>query len=98
MIKHLVIWTLNAPEDKAARLASLKPRAEALVGQIPGLRRLEVIGGLALEPASGDIALYAEFDDLAALEAYQKHSLHTALSNEEVKPFVASRRSLDWQA
>ncbi|MDR2016098.1 MAG: Dabb family protein [Burkholderiales bacterium] len=98
MIKHLVIWTLKAPEDKAARLASFKPRAEALVGQIPGLRCLEVIDGLALEPTSGDMALYAEFDDLAALAAYQKHPLHVALGDEEVKPFVASRRALDWQA
>ncbi|MDR2710372.1 MAG: Dabb family protein [Burkholderiales bacterium] len=98
MIKHLVVWTLKAPEDKATRLASLTPRAEALVGQIPGLRHLEVIDGLPIDPAAGDIALYAELDDLEALAVYQKHPLHTAFGNEEVKPFTASRRVIDWQA
>jgi len=98
MIKHLVVWTLKAPESKAARLASLKPRAEALVGQIPGLRHLEIIDALPLEPTSGDFALYAEFDDLAALDAYQKHPLHAAFGSEEIKPFVASRQAIDWQA
>lgn len=98
MLKHLVVWTLKVPEDKAKRLASLRPRAQALVGQIPGLRHLEIIEGLPLEPTSGDIALYAEFEDVAALTAYQKHPLHTAFGEEEVKPFMASRRVLDWQA
>ena len=99
MLTHIVMWKFK-PEaegaDKAANLVRAKALLDACAGLTPGMRMLEVaIAQPGLE-CTYDLVLYAEFDDAAALDAYQNHPQHLA-----VKPFVGAvrleRQCMDYQ-
>ena len=99
MLKHIVMWKFK-PEaegaDKAANLVRAKALLDACAGLTPGMRMLEVaIAQPGLE-CTYDLVLYAEFDDAAALDAYQNHPQHRA-----VKPFIGAvrleRQCMDYQ-
>ena len=99
MLKHIVMWKFK-PEaegaDKAANLVRAKALLDACAGLTPGMRMLEVaIAQPGLE-CTYDLVLYAEFDDAAALDAYQNHPQHLA-----VKPFISAvrleRQCMDYQ-
>ena len=90
MVKHIVFWKLqesaggNAKEVNAQKI---KEGLEALNGKISGLIRLEVGVDISGTDASGDLALYSEFEDRDALAAYSKHPEHL-----RVQKFVSSVR------
>lgn len=99
MLKHIVMWKFK-PEaegaDKAANLVRAKALLDACAGLTPGMRMLEVaIAQPGLE-CTYDLVLYAEFDDAAALDAYQNHPQHLA-----VNPFIGAvrleRQCMDYQ-
>ena len=99
MLKHIVMWKFK-PEaegaDKAANLVRARALLDACAGLTPGMRMLEVaIAQPGLE-CTYDLVLYAEFDDAAALDAYQNHPQHLA-----VKPFIGAvrleRQCMDYQ-
>lgn len=72
MVKHIVLYTLKEGVDKDEAVKLIASVLEPLVGQIPGLRHLEIrraFNGM-------DYALYSEFDSREALEAYADHPLH----------------------
>jgi hypothetical protein len=90
VIKHVVMWKLAEHAEgspKASNAARIKTLLEACAG-IPGLRSLEVGIDAGLDGAAWDVVLVTEFDDRAALEAYQVHPLH-----EEAKAFIGKVRS-----
>ena len=97
MLKHIVKFKPEAEgADKAANLVRAKAQLDACAGLTPGMRMLEVaIAQPGLE-CTYDLVLYAEFDDAAALDAYQNHPRHLA-----VKPFVGAvrleRQCMDYQ-
>lgn len=100
MIKHIVFWTLrdNALGRPAADNAALvKLRLESLAGQIPGLLHIEVGIGIGGSESSADVVLYSEFEDMAALEAYQTHPLHEAVA-DFVGEVRSSRTAIDYEA
>ena len=73
-----------------------KALLDACAGLTPGMRMLEVaIAQPGLE-CKYDLVLYAEFDDAAALDAYQNPPQHLA-----VKPFIGAvrleRQCMDYQ-
>ncbi len=76
MIKHIVFWTLHDEalgHSASDNAALVKSRLESLAGQIPGLLHIEVGLDISDSESSADVALYSEFEDLAALQAYQTH-------------------------
>lgn len=84
MIRHIVFWNLKdeaAGGTKEQNAAIIKERLEGLVGQIEGLRRLEV--GRNLVAGGYDLCLYSELDSLDSLAFYRNHPLH-----KEVQKFV----------
>lgn len=90
VVKHIVFWRLKPTADGRsadANASEIKGRLEALNGRIPGLIRLEVGIDISRTEASADVALYSEFVDQAALEAYQVHPEHVAVAG-----FVAEVR------
>jgi heme-degrading monooxygenase HmoA len=99
MVRHIVMWRVKGASAEAKLVAAreMKARLEALNGQIPGLRLLEVGLDFSRTPDSSDVALYSEFDDAEALAAYQRHPEHQALL-----PFIQERRierrMVDYQA
>ncbi|MDQ8024270.1 MAG: Dabb family protein [Moraxellaceae bacterium] len=98
MVRHIVFWRLNGATEaaRAGQAATIKTTLEALNGRIAGLRKLEVGIDFSRGEASADIALYSEFDDRAALDAYQPHPLHLA-AVAVVKPLVSERRVADYE-
>ena len=99
MLKHIVMWKFK-PEaegaDKAANLVRAKALLDACAGLTPGMRMLEVAIAQPGLKCTYDLVLYAEFDDAAALDAYQNHPQHLA-----VKPFIGAvrleRQCMDYQ-
>lgn len=91
MIKHIIIWKLkeHAHGNPRARNAELiKEKLEALRGKVPGMLKIEVGADIIGSPDSGDLALYCEFEDRAALDAYRDHPEHKA-----VAPFIVEARA-----
>jgi hypothetical protein len=90
MIKHVVTWKLKDRAEgatKSENAVRIKALLDACAGQIPGLRSLEVGIDAALDPTPWDVVLLCEFDDRAALDAYQEHPLH-----QVAKFFIAKVR------
>lgn len=99
MIKRIVLWRLKSsahgnPAEENARL--IKQRLEALLGQIPGLRSVEVGVDFGRTEASADVSLYGEFDSRAAVNVYLEHPAHKA-----VVPFIleacSERRTVEYE-
>jgi heme-degrading monooxygenase HmoA len=89
MIRHIVLWTLkDGPGvDKAANARRVKAALEGCAEVVPGIRSFEVGLSEAGLEADADVALVAEFEDAAALAAYQAHPRH-----QEVKRLMAEVR------
>ena len=91
MVKHLVLWKLKPEahgQSAAENARAIKEKLERLRGRVPGLLRIEVGLDFSRTDSSSDLALYAEFESRAALEAYQAHPEHKA-----VMPFILEARS-----
>lgn len=95
-VKHIVVWRLEAKPSVAENAHRAKTMLEALAGRIPGLRHLEVGINFLDDPNAADIVLYSEFDDRAALEAYQRHPLHLEVV-PHIKAMATERRSVDYE-
>ena len=76
MIRHIVMWKLKDPAD-AARF---KDQLDSCIALVTGLRRFEVAIRTPAFDANCDVVLYSEFDDAAALAAYQNHPHHQQIS------------------
>lgn len=96
MIKHIVLWRLKENTDKAADAARIKALLEGLRGRIPGLLAIEVGVNVIADAHAADVALYSEFESLAALEGYQRHPLHLEVV-PQVKALATERRSVDYE-
>jgi hypothetical protein len=84
MVKHIVMWTLRESADgrtAADNALEMKSRLEALRGLVDGMLLLEVGVDFSRTPSSADVALYSEFTDRAALEAYASHPDHVAVAD-----------------
>ena len=72
MVRHLVIYTLKDGLDKDAAVRLIASKLEPLVGQIPGLYKMEIRRCFA----GVDYALYSEFESAEAVKNYREHPLH----------------------
>ena len=97
MIKHVVVWKLKDPGERAAHAAIVKSALEGLRGRIAGLLAIEVGVDIGYDSGADDLCLYAEFADRAALDLYQNHPLHVA-AKAVVGAHVSGRRAVDWEA
>lgn len=78
MVKHIVLYTIKEGLDKDESVKFIASTLEPLVGQIPGLKHLEVrrtFQGM-------DYALYSEFESREAMFAYAQHPLHLAAKDQ----------------
>ena len=78
MVKHIVVYTLKEGVDKDAAVALVASKLEPLVGQIPGLLKMEIRRCYA----GMDYALYSEFESREALTDYASHPLHIEAKGE----------------
>lgn len=72
MVKHIVVYTLKEDVDKDEAVKLIASQLEPLVGQIPGLKHMEVRRCYA----GMDYALYSEFETAEDVKNYRAHPLH----------------------
>ncbi|MHC1750887.1 MAG: Dabb family protein [Cellulosilyticaceae bacterium] len=99
MIKHIVMWKIEAPEGKSKEevLSNIKKELENLQGQIEGLSLAEVGINYNTSNTAYDAVLCSEFTNQAALENYQKHEKHQHVANTFVRPFATARAVVDYE-
>jgi quinol monooxygenase YgiN len=91
MIRHVIFWALHDAADA--------PRFKALLdgckGLVPGMLEFEV--GIRQDgfEANVDVVLVSTFADAQALQAYQQHPRHKAVS-AQLGPLRAARHVLDF--
>lgn len=92
MVRHIVMYMFKEGVDHQEAISVIDNALSPLVGQIPGLRHLEV----RLTFNGMDYALYSEFDSREALENYAVHPLHLA-AKEKFHHFIGSRVAADYE-
>lgn len=96
MVKHIVFWTLKdeyrADAEKIAR--ELRGRFEQMLGQAEGMTAVEV--GANYNGGGYDLALYAEFTDREAQDAYQVFPAHLEVK-KYVHSLVCARECVDYE-
>jgi Stress responsive A/B Barrel Domain len=75
MIKHVVFFKFKPEASHAERKAALD-ELRALPDKIDVIRSFEVGEDILQSPRSWDAALIATYDDLEALQKYQRHDDH----------------------
>lgn len=75
MIRHVAVFRF-APEFALSERARWMSLLRALPEQIPELRSMSVGADVLGGPASHELAIVADFDNLDALEAYSRHPAH----------------------
>ena len=98
MIKHIVFWRLKASahgNDKFTNARIIKQKVEGLRGRIPGLLAIDIGIDTSATDTAGDIVLYSEFENQAALDAYQVHPEHQAIVSF-VREAQSERRTIDY--
>jgi quinol monooxygenase YgiN len=90
MLRHVVSFKLTADdrEEKVAQAAEISRRLDALIPLIPEVRRLTLGVDTGETGGNWDIVLVADYDDAAALDAYQTHPEH-----QKVAAFIRSLAS-----
>jgi hypothetical protein len=98
MIRHVVMWKLNAEDadGQKASVAAMAAALEPLVGQIDGLESVAVRANVANAAANWDVILESDHSSIAALAVYATHPLHVA-AGAVVKANTRERASIDFE-
>lgn len=92
MVKHIVVYKLKEGVDKDEAVKIIASCLEPLVGQIPGLKHMEIrrcFNGM-------DYALYSEFESRGHLESYAVHPLHLE-AKSHFHHFIDTRVAADYE-
>ncbi|MFG6402635.1 MULTISPECIES: Dabb family protein [unclassified Microbacterium] len=95
MIRHVAVFRFDASftaEDRARWISMLR----ALPASIPELRSMSVGEDVLGGPSSHELAIVADFDDLAGLATYTKHPAHAAVL-EISGPVKVSLATVDFE-
>ena len=83
MLKHIVMWKfIDGAQGRSATEHALwmKSHLEALVGQIPEIKSLEVGVNISSSPMAYDAVLTLVVEDAEALRRYREHPAHQEIS------------------
>ncbi len=92
MVKHIVLYTLKEGVDKDEAVKIVADSLEPLVGQIPGLLKMEIrrcFNGM-------DYALYSEFEKAEDVKNYRDNPLHQE-AKAHFHHFLATRVAADYE-
>lgn len=96
-LRHVVAWRLATQDtaERSTQAARISAQLRALDGVVPSIRAIsvgpDVIGG-----GNWDVALVADFDDRAALDAYVQHPAHQDVVRY-VRSVVSDRVAVDFE-
>jgi quinol monooxygenase YgiN len=98
MIKHIVMWKLKGEgAEKQRNIATVKAALATCKDLVPGLLKYEIGTDIGIDHAPWDVAVYSEFTDRAALDAYQQHPAHLAIK-PVIGPLRELRGAVDYEA
>ena len=98
MIKHIVMWKLKGEgAQKQENIRAAKAALETCKDLVPGMLKYEIGVDIGTDHAPWDIAVYSEFTDRAALDAYQQHPTHLAIK-PVIGPLRESRGAVDYES
>lgn len=75
MIRHVAVFTF-IPEFSESERDNWIELVQDLPNHIPEIRAMSIGKDVVHGPVSHEIAIVADFDDLAGLETYSKHPAH----------------------
>jgi Stress responsive A/B Barrel Domain len=96
MIRHVVMFTWKAqatPEQKHRALTELR----ALPALMTGMRAYQAGPDAGLTPGNFDLAVVADFEDVASYLAYRDHPAHRAVVEESIRPIRQDRASVQFE-
>lgn len=88
MLRHIVMWRFKDEAEgktKQQNMEYIKSRLLALKGVITEIKSIEIGMNINKGAAAYDMALVTEFEDEAALEAYQTNPKHVEVSEYVTK-------------
>ena len=90
MIRHVVLLKLkNAPIEKIKKeVLNLKNHIKIL--------HIEVGIDIGFDPASSDLCIIADFENLEDLKTYANHPKHIEIINKYIKPYLIKRNVADY--
>lgn len=95
MIRHVAVFRF-VPEFTSDQREHWMALVRALPDRIPELRSMSVGTDVLRGPASYEIAIVADFDDLDGLEAYTRHPAHAEVLRISA-PVKASLATVDFE-
>ena len=97
MIRHVVLftWSETADADRRARSIEALRGLREVVGRMTSLTVADDAG---LSEGNADTVLIADFPDVDAYRAYARDPAHVAVLDEHVRPFLAGRRAIQYEA
>ncbi|MCD7890257.1 MAG: Dabb family protein [Ruminococcus sp.] len=99
MIKHIVMFKLKDADGRTEYENALEAqkRFDSVIAEVKELKKAEAVINSKDAPESNyTIALICEFDDIAALNAYQVHPAHLAFG-KYITPLRESRACIDYE-
>ena len=98
MVRHIVMWRFKDEAEgksKKENMEHIKARLLALKDTIPEIKSMEIGFNVNKSDAAFDMALVSVFDDIPALERYEVHPDHIAVS-QYVKKVRTDRAVTDY--
>jgi hypothetical protein len=92
---NLLAWEEGTSE---VDIASLKAELVKMRDEIPEVRDLSFGSDLRLMDGNVDFAIVEEFDDADAFGRYVAHPAHGRMVNEFLRPMLASRQAIQFDA
>lgn len=96
MLRHVVMFTLK-PEATEAQIADAMAALSALPPMIPEIRSFHVGRDLGVNEGNHQMAITADFDDVAGYLVYRDHPEHQKVIREKGSLVVASRAAVQFE-
>lgn len=90
MVRHVVTLTFR-PDLSDDAIDDVVAEIAALPTLVPTVRSYSVGRDLEVDGGNATVAIVADFDDVAAYEAYRDHPEHRRVITEHVRPVLTSR-------
>ncbi len=97
MLRHVVAfrWT---DDTTAEDVDQIHAGLASLPGQIPEVRAYAHGPDLRVGEGTWDYGIVADFDDAAAWETYDQHPAHDKVRSEIIRPHLAERATVRFEA
>lgn len=95
-IRHVVVWSVTGDDDRARaeNAHGIAERLRSLEGVVPSIRALSAGPNVAYAEVNADVALVADFDDVAGLDEYQRHPAHLEVAGF-IRSVASARMAVD---